>query len=138
MVLDVLLARGPHVEAAARLFALVDHGVLAGSLCATTVTTVHYLATKACGPARAREHLRQLLELFDVAAVDGAVLADALSSGQVDFEDAVVAAAAQAAGAAVIVTRDRAGFRGAAIPALAPEELLAMVAARGDLRGGTD
>jgi len=47
VLLDVLLNREPHAEPAARLLSLVDTGELEGVICATTVTTVHYLASRA-------------------------------------------------------------------------------------------
>jgi len=49
VVLDVLLAREPHARTAATLFSLVDSDRLDGRVCATTVTTVDYLATRALG-----------------------------------------------------------------------------------------
>lgn len=42
-----------------------------------------------------------------------------------DFEDAVVASAAQLAGCERIVTRNVADFAGSPVPAVTPEELLA-------------
>ena len=46
-----------------------------------------------------------------------------------DHEDAVVHEAARAAGATVLVTRDRDDFANSALPALDPPELLAVIAA---------
>jgi len=43
VILDVLLEREPFVDAASKLFALVDNGRITGSICATTVTTVFYV-----------------------------------------------------------------------------------------------
>ena len=57
-----------------------------------------------------------MLSAFGVAPADEAVLRRALSLGWTDFEDAVCAAAAEAAGCDVIVTRDPAGFRGSPVP----------------------
>ena len=54
VVLDLLLARQPHVETAAALVARVERGELTGCLCATTVTTIFYLASKAVGAEAAR------------------------------------------------------------------------------------
>jgi predicted nucleic acid-binding protein len=54
VVLDVLLEREPHVTAAARLFSLVDNGGLEGSICATTATTVFYIAARSFGSKRAQ------------------------------------------------------------------------------------
>jgi len=62
VILDVLLAREPHVSTAAKLFSLVDSERLDGRICATTVTTVAYLATKALGAKQAKKLVRQVLD----------------------------------------------------------------------------
>ena len=129
VILDVLQQREPHVDAASKLFALVDNGRVDGAICATTVTTIYYIAAKTHGARRAREQIQGLLGLFDVAPVDRDVLDGALDRDFADYEDAVIHEAARAVGATVIVTRDRDGFTASAIPALDPVELLAVVAA---------
>ena len=129
VVLDVLLEREPHVTAAARLFSLVDNGDLEGSICATTATTVFYIAAKSFGSKCAQVQVRNLLGLFDVATVDRDVLTRALALDFADFEDAVLHEAASAGGMSAIVTRDRQGFANATIPVFDPHELLAAVAA---------
>ena len=129
VVLDVLLERKPHVDAASKLFALVDNGRIKGSICATTATTIFYIAAKSFGRRKARGQIRALLGLFDVAAVDGDVLDRALDVEFSDYEDAVLHEAARAVGADAIVTRDRDDFVHSEIPALEPNELLAVVAA---------
>ena len=134
VVLDVLLDRGPYVTAAARLFSLVDNGDLEGSICATTVTTVFYIAAKSFGSKRAQGQVRELLSLFDVATVDHDVLTRALALDFADFEDAVVHEAASAGGMSAIVTRDRQGFANATIPVFDPHELLAAVTAAAEQR----
>lgn len=129
VVLDVLLERVPHVDAASKLFALVDSGRIKGSICATTATTIYYIAAKSFGSRRARDQVHALLELFDVASVDEDVLDRALDIDFSDYEDAVLHEAARAAGATAIVTRDRDDFAKSVIPALDPRELLAAMAA---------
>jgi predicted nucleic acid-binding protein len=69
VVLDVLLGREPHVAASADLLARAETGDLTGYLCATTVTTLHYLTAKAIGPEQASTHLRNLLALCEIAPV---------------------------------------------------------------------
>jgi len=128
-VLDVLLAREPDLEAASKLFALVDNACIDGAICATTVTTIFSIASKDFGQRRAREQVRALLGLFTVAAVDRGVLDGALATAFADYEDAVLHEAARVAGSAVIVTRDRVGFAASSLPAMSPQELLAVVAA---------
>ena len=130
VVLDVLLDREPFATTAARLFSHVERGAMPGYLCATTVTTVHYLAHKALGAEQARAKLRNLLRLFEVAPVNRTVLEGALASRLPDFEDAVLHEAALHVGAHGIVTRDPAGFKGARLPVYAPEELWKMLQMR--------
>jgi predicted nucleic acid-binding protein len=131
VVLDVLLAREPHAAVAARLFTLVDNERIDGAVCATTVTTVAYVATKAVGGKQAKKLLRRLLDLF-AAAVDRQVLEGALRLDFEDVEDAVIHETARAWGAAGIVTRNGRDFARATLPVFHPEELLAAVTATGD------
>jgi predicted nucleic acid-binding protein len=131
VVLDHLLAREPHVGPAEQVMSLVDVGRLEGLLCATTVTTIHYLACRAAGATAAAEHLRSLLGVFSVASVDGDVLRNALDGRFADFEDAVVHEAALKAGAAAILTRDVKGFASSEIPVFSPAEFLAALRAEG-------
>jgi predicted nucleic acid-binding protein len=129
VILDVLLARAPHAEAAAQLLSLVDRGKIKGVVCATTVTTVHYLATKAVGRREAKKHLKALLAMFEVAPVDQGVLSQALDLSFSDYEDAVLHEAARAVAVAGIVTRNRKDFAEATVPVFAPNELLSGVRA---------
>ena len=132
VVLDVLMARRPHVDHALAVFALVDSGRVTGVLGATTITTVFYLAAKSVGVAEARTHVRSLLGVFDVATVDRAVLVAALEAGFGGFEDGVLHEAAVVAGADAIVSRDGRGFAAASLPVFTPAAFLA--AMRGELR----
>lgn len=129
VVLDVLLAREPFADVAARLFSLVDRGDLDGAICATTVTTVDYIAAKSVGPKKTRELVGRLIGMFEVAAVDASVLERALELEFDDFEDAVVHEAARACGADAIVTRNGRDFARASLRVLDPVELLAAIQA---------
>jgi len=133
VLLDVLLEREPHVEVAEKLVALVDNRRVEGYICATAATTLHHVGAKVLGPRTVHEHLRTLLGVFGVAAVDRHVLLRALdANGFKDYEDAVVHAAAHAAGCNALVTRDATGFLKATMPVFQPVELLAAVAASAD------
>ncbi len=127
VVLDLLLDREPFSTAAAELFARVELGGLAGYVCATSVTTVCYLAEKARGQAAAREAISRLMALAEIAPVSRAVLDAALTFGMKDFEDAVVSAAAQGVGADFVVTRNLRDFAAAPLPAYEPAGLLSML-----------
>jgi len=130
VVLDVLLDRSPFSGPATRLFSCIERNDIAGHLGATTITTVHYLASKAIGKADADRAVERLLVLFDVAPVARAVLQSALSLGFSDYENAVLHEAARHAGLDGIVTRDAAGFRRATLSVYRPDELLQMLAVR--------
>ena len=130
VVLDVLLDREPFSTTAAELFSYVERGALSGYLCATTLTTVYYLASQAVGANQARQEVSKLLKLFEVAPVNRAVLEAALVSRLPDFEDAVLYEAALQAGAQGIVTRNRRDFKRTKLPVYAPEELHRMLQAR--------
>ena len=129
VILDVLLARAPHVAPTTALLDRVATKTLDGLLGATTLTTIHYLATKAVGARAAQGHIRTLLALFEVAPVTRAVLTDALELDLADYEDAVLHEAARHAGADAIVTRDPKGFAQARLKRYAPEELLRFLTA---------
>jgi predicted nucleic acid-binding protein len=124
VVLDVLLDREPFSTSAALLFSKVERGELSGYLCATTVTTIHYLMCKALGTRHGQEHVGKLLSLFEIAPVNRAVLEGALTSNFTDFEDSVIHEAALHMGMQALVTRDSNGFKRAKIPVYSPDELL--------------
>jgi len=130
VILDLLLDRKPHVEVAALLVARVERGELTGYVCATTITTIFYLATKVVGIDAAKIQIKKILELFDVALVNQSVLKAGLSSGFSDFEDAVLYEAAKYAKVDCIVTRNIKDFKRATLPVYLPCELEAMCALR--------
>ncbi|MBN1450462.1 MAG: PIN domain-containing protein [Anaerolineales bacterium] len=127
VVLDVLLDRVPFSEAASQLFAYVEYQRITGYLCSTTVTTVHYLASKGLGASRAKDEIRKLLHLFRIAPVDKRVLAAAAENDFTDFEDGVLYEAARHAGADSIVTRNEQDFTSAKLTIYPPPELVNML-----------
>lgn len=127
VVLDVLLDRHPHVTGSAAVWVAVEAGAAKGFLAAHAITTIHYLVRKELGIARANRTISAMLRVFEVAAVDAAVIQEALRLALPDFEDSVTAAAAQLAECDFIVTRDLKGFRGSPIRPVTPEALLPLV-----------
>ena len=129
VILDVMLERQPFVDNAATLLSKVESGEMNGFLCATTITTVHYLATKVVGVRQAKEEIEKLFTLFDIAPVNRSVLEKALKSNFTDYEDAVLHEAACLIDAKVIITRDIKGFKKAIIPVYQPDEFLKVISA---------
>ena len=127
MVLDLLLAREPFVQSAAKIFALTEQSELESYLCATTVTTIDYLLSQVLEKSEARAALHRLLELFEIAPVNRPVIEEALGSRIKDFEDAVIEQAAHLVGAQAIISRDAKGFKHSIVTVLDPAELLAFL-----------
>lgn len=123
VVLDVMLDREPYAMASAEVLSRAEAGDLTGCICATTVTTIHYLATRALGAERSLAEVRKLLSLFEIAPVNRTVLETALALGFADYEDAVLHEAARQVSAQGIVTRNPRHFKKAALPGYTPEEL---------------
>ena len=128
VVLDLLLERPEFVDAARRLSERVESGALRALLCATTVTTIDYLARKQLGAAGAKDAVQSLLSLYDIAAVTRSTLQLALDADMPDFEDAVLAYAAHQAGAHAIVTRNLRDFVKSPVRAYTPLQYLALQA----------
>ena len=131
VVLDVLLEREPHVGPAATLMSKIERGAVRGFLCDTTILTLQAVAERLIGAERARQELRKLLLLFDVASVNRVVLESALVSKSLAFEEAVVYEAARHLAAEALVTRGFEGFRGAELPICTPAKFLKMIGSRG-------
>ena len=130
VVLDLLLDREPFVKEAKILISKVEQGEIVGLLCATTITTIHYLLLKSNGKERSVEIIQSLLKLFEVASVTRVVLQDALEINDKDYEDAVLYKSGYHAGANMLVTRDRKGFSKAELPVMNPKEFLVLLESR--------
>jgi len=124
VLLDVLLRREGLVQESARLLNTVEAQQVSGLLCATSVTTIHYLVARHAGDAMAKRSVELLLQLFEVAPVGRAVLEDALQLEFGDFENAVQHEAARHAGTDTIVTRNTKDFGNVTLSVFAPAELL--------------
>lgn len=138
VVLDVLLERRPFSEAAAQVFALVEESRIEGFLCATTLTTVDDLLGQALAPAKAREALQRLLNLFEIAPVNRPVLEQALRSGIADFKDAVLEQAGRLVAVDAITTRNVRDFGKSTVTVFDPLELISTVKAKESTSQATD
>ncbi|MBI4356519.1 MAG: PIN domain-containing protein [Gammaproteobacteria bacterium] len=127
IILDVLLDREPFSEPAAKLFSLVEMGRMNGYVSASSITTIHYLATKVIGTKKAHQAIEKILELLEVSPINRTVLATALSTKMTDYEDAVIYQAAAHAGCQAIVSRNRKDFKSTKIPVYSSLELIKII-----------
>lgn len=127
VILDVLQRREPHFLDSAGVVAAAESGRCRGVVAAHTITTIFYLVAKHSSPETARLQIAEMLRFLDVAAVDRAAIIQALTMPYADFEDAVQMAAAGAAGADYVVTRDLSDYAHGPLPALTPAEALVLL-----------
>ena len=135
IVLDVMLGREPHLAASSAVFAAVETGRCRGLLCATTITTIHYIAERQIGNRASLKRIAELMAIFGIAAVNQAVLGSALGRDMPDFEDAVIHDAAIQAGGQCIITRNVDDFAAAEIPVFKPEQFIAALQSEGAEHG---
>lgn len=126
VLLDVLAQRQPFVVHSAQALNIAVKPQVQGYVSGHAVTNIFYILRRQVGSEKARELLSKLLQYLEVASVTDVVIKAALKSSMTDFEDAVTSEAANAAGVEVIVTRNKSDFTASLIPALLPDEFLAM------------
>lgn len=124
VLLDVVQKREPHYRASAAVIDGVVRGHREAVIPAHAVTTIHFLVGRYQDTRTANLAVDWLLRRFTIADVGYQVLARAQRLGWDDFEDAVVAAAAERRGCRTIVTRNIKDFTDSPVPALTPEEFL--------------
>ncbi len=127
IILDVLLDRKPFSEHASYLMSKVERSEINGFLCATTITTIHYLLSKYLDKEKAIDSINSIMALFEVASVNRLVIENVLKSKFTDFEDAVLHESARHAGAEYIITKNINDFKITKIPVFTPAEFLNML-----------
>lgn len=124
VVLDVIQKREPHYSVSAAVLDRIVQRQVEAILPAHVFTTLYYVVEKYQSNSAAQRVVDWLLTHFGVASVGREELIRARALGWDDFEDAVVAAAAESNGSSLIVTRNVRDFAGSPVTAVTPEEFL--------------
>ena len=124
VLIDVALRRQPFFGPAVELLERLAQDPGRGFMAWHTVSTFYYIVQQTLGDERTRSIIAELSGFLTVPTVTHQSLLYSLSLPMTDFEDAMQVAAAQAAGAQHIVTRDERDFTNSPIPALTPEQAL--------------
>ena len=125
-ILDIFLKRAPFYPPAAEVFRLIEEGKIKGTLCSLSFPVLFYLLSRELNRQKAIKTLEKVRIVFRVAAVDEKVIDMALASDFKDFEDAVLYYSAVRQKAECIITRDKSDYKDNKLPALTPEEFLAL------------
>ena len=128
IVLDAICNRND-AEIAQQLFMEVAEERAIGVVTANAITDIYYIARKYIGSESATEAIKNLMTLFDIAAVDGEICGEAVYSMMDDFEDAVFAYACKREDVDYIVTRDKGLLESMYNPveACSPKEVLRLI-----------
>lgn len=127
VVIDVIQNRQPFYKDSAGVLDAVVRKKAAGWLAAHSLTTLFYVIGRYHNRVAAATALTTLLQSFTVAAVDDAIIRQALSWGWADFEDAVQMAAAAGAKVDYVVTRNPGDFVGGPVAVVQPGAFLGLV-----------
>ena len=128
VLVDVALRRPGLHEGSGAAVAWCLNNPGSGLLAVHSLATFSYLVGRATGSAKAREFIADLIEGTDIARLDNTEVKRALALPMVDFEDALIAAAAESAGATHIVTRNLPDFRKSPVKAVSPEDFMRLAA----------
>jgi len=126
VLMDVLQRREPFFASAAAMCKWGEKRQNTIFVPAHAITTISYIVRKTAGVDAEDKALDWILNNFSVVPSDAAVFRVARSLGMVDFEDAVVAASAAAAGCAYVITRNVTDFGNSPVAAIQPSEFLAL------------
>jgi predicted nucleic acid-binding protein len=124
VLLDVAQRREPFYASSAGVLSRAVERTDVACLASHSLTTFHYIVAKYAGREGGDALVDWVLAHLEIVPQDRAQFVRARSLGFADFEDAVLASAAEAAGCEVIVTRNLADFVASPVPAVTPEEHL--------------
>ena len=127
VILDVALAREPHLKSSQKILSLIERKKVMGYISAISCATIYYLIQKGSDSKTAVTYIRNLLKLLSVVGVDKKALEKGLELETNDFEDGIQIVCAEACQSDYIITRDASHYKNSPIPAVSPAEYLATV-----------
>lgn len=122
--LDVALGREAfYTTSLTALYEFIDGG---DEMCvaATSLKDVFFIVSRLEGADAAYQAVERIMDLATIIPVDGMVCASALPLERPDFEDGIIAAAAQAEEVGLILTRDKEAFAALGIEKMSPVQLM--------------
>lgn len=122
VLVDVVEDRRPFSEASTRFLDLISAGAEPACVAWHTISNLHYVAKPRPEYPDTRSFIENLVRLVTVVPTSNADVLQALRLDMRDFEDAMQVAAAIAAGARLIVTRDLDDYRNSPIRTISPAQ----------------
>jgi predicted nucleic acid-binding protein len=127
ILLDVLMHRKEHLAESAAIWDCAERGKINGYISAISFNNIHYLFRRNLGAAKAKQAVIALRDTFNIVALDGKIIDQAIDADWNDFEDAIQFFSAIHCDADCIATRNQKDFKDSSISALSPKDLLALL-----------
>lgn len=124
IIVDVALDRDPFFTDSEQIVRLVEQQQIEGYLSASTFSDLYYIIRKAKGHSWTLQFLQAMAALCQVATVDGAAIAMALTANFRDFEDAIQYSTSVVNQLDVIVTRNPEDFPVTTPRIMTPNQLI--------------
>ena len=127
IIIDILKRREPFFENSNKIFMLTAEEKIEGIVGTSAITDIYYLVRKQYADTKtAVKFIFDILEIIKPVntLVDDVFLAAEL--GFADFEDAVIAAIAHREKADYIITRNVKDYSKSPVPAITPDDFLAL------------
>lgn len=128
VLLDVFQQRQPHYAASAQVTGMMAAGTLDAVFPAHGLTTLYFLIRRHGTKPDAEAAMDQVLRHFQIGNLDAGGWRRARQLPFDDFEDAAVAAVAEASGSQFIITRNTGDFAGSPVAAISPADFLSRTA----------
>jgi predicted nucleic acid-binding protein len=127
ILLDIGLARRPFAETAIACLIAASQMGEPPRIAPHALATFYYIVAQARGREPADSAIRDLIATCEILPFNHELAQRSLRLEFTDFEDAMIAATAEAGGMDCIVTRNEADFKNSPVPALSPQAFLVRV-----------
>ena len=124
VLIDIALDRMPHADHAMSLLDTLEARPGTAFVAWHSISNFYYLVRPSQGHRKAKDFLRELVRFVPVAPTTTRSLLQAIQLEMKDFEDAMQVAAAMAAEADMIVTRNLRHYKRSPIRAASPQAVL--------------
>lgn len=131
VIIDYLGRKEPFFDPAQQIVAAGYFGDASLWMPAQSAADAFYVLSHYLNSARIQSLLARLFEVVKPVALSADALIDAARLQWDDYEDCLVMLGAVKARADYLITRDKTGFTRSAVPALTPQEWLALQTKRG-------
>jgi predicted nucleic acid-binding protein len=124
VILDLLLDHQPFSSSSIKLFALIDEKQVTAYTSPVVLANIYYISAKLVDKKSALHHIRKLLTLLRIAAIDEKIMLLAANSSFRDFEDAIQYFSAKNETIGFLITRNKLDYKVSDLTVCTPDEYL--------------